>query len=221
MSIELAIGLSIITLLVGGLIGYLIRGRGGATREKVAELEAQLEASQSELSDYREEVVQQFSDTAEKFKTLDESYHALHRQLATSAVALCGDQGTPLLTATSEPLLTESQDGEEIIVGEPDVGEASSETSDTEADIEAKEIPPQVEADEKQAEAQNVSPEDAVTADADEAPEAVAAEETTAANVEVELEPDLEPNLEEVPTLTENAQDAIEPVEEERKKIMP
>ena len=137
MAVELVVVIAVSALVVGGLIGYLIKGRDSASREQIAQLEAELEASQSELQDYRQEVVQQFSDTAEKFKTLDESYHALHRQLATSSVALCGDAGAPLLTAASEPLVAESEvaevqdhdmpEGEEEIV----VSEVSSETEES------------------------------------------------------------------------------------------
>ena len=109
MGVELVIGIAIGMLCIGLAIGYLLGGRGSANQQKIDSLEAELEASQSELSDYREEVLQQFSDTADKFKSLDESYHALHRQLAASAVTLIGDQGTPLLTSASEPLAGEGE----------------------------------------------------------------------------------------------------------------
>ena len=194
MAVELVVVIAVSALVVGGLIGYLIKGRDSSNREQIAKLEAELEASQSELQDYRQEVVQQFSDTAEKFKTLDESYHALHRQLATSSVALCGDAGAPLLTAASEPLIAESEveevqdhampEGEEEIV----VSEVSSET------------------EEMAAVEETVSEETA-------SEDATVAEETIEDSVE-----------EEVPTLTDNAEPSelsedAEPVVEERKIV--
>ena len=69
-----------------------------ARRERIAELETALDAAQSELADYKGEVFGQFAATAEKFRALDKSYNDLHRQLAESSVALCGDSATPLQT---------------------------------------------------------------------------------------------------------------------------
>ena len=137
MAVELVVVIAVSALVVGGLIGYLIKGRDSSSREQIEKLEAELEASQTELQDYRQEVVQQFSDTAEKFKTLDESYHALHRQLATSSVALCGDAGTPLLAAASEPLITEAQVDSTDEVDEIVVSEATLESEEDQ--VEARE----------------------------------------------------------------------------------
>ena len=69
MAVELVVVIAVSALVVGGLIGYLIKGRDSSSREQIEKLEAELEASQTELQDYRQEVVQQFSDTAEKFKS--------------------------------------------------------------------------------------------------------------------------------------------------------
>lgn len=89
----------VVALVVGTWIGHIIaRVRSGAAA-RIAELEAQLGSARDELSDYKGAVHQQFSETARKFKALDESYHDLHRQLAESAGVLCGEAAGPLLAA--------------------------------------------------------------------------------------------------------------------------
>ena len=93
----------VIGLVAGALIVFVSFRTGALQKGKVVELENQLSAAQDELSDYKQQVFSQFADTAEKFRTLDESYHALHRQLAESSVALCGDQATPLLPSATMP----------------------------------------------------------------------------------------------------------------------
>ena len=85
---------SIFLLVFGGLLavagGFFIARVTGSGR-KVKDLQAQLEAKQAELNDYRREVFEQFGETARKFKTLNDSYVDLHQQLAKSASLLCGD----------------------------------------------------------------------------------------------------------------------------------
>ncbi len=97
MTMEWVIGIAGICALVGIGLGLLLPYGRGTQKARVAELESALDASQAELADYRSEVYGQFAQTADKFKKLDESYQDLHRQLAASAVALCGDEATPLL----------------------------------------------------------------------------------------------------------------------------
>ena len=137
---EIGLGILIVggllVLAVGIAIGiYLPVGKAAHSKE----LAAQLEASQEELADYRREVYDQFASTAEKFKRLDESYHDLHKQLATSAVSLIGDRGVPLLgvddVAPSPPI------DEEIVVGEATVDQGEA-TVDQEATVSDVQEPP-------------------------------------------------------------------------------
>ncbi len=85
---------SIFLLVFGGLLavagGFFIARVTGSGR-KLKDLQAQFEAKQAELDDYRREVFEQFGETARKFKTLNDSYVDLHQQLAKSASLLCGD----------------------------------------------------------------------------------------------------------------------------------
>lgn len=151
MTIEWVVLISLTSLLVGGALGYLLRGRDKVAQTRVAELEVALEAKQAELGEYREQVYGQFATTAERFKALDQSYHALHRQLAESAVALCGDEATPLLTqangeapAAPEASPLDPVDGE-IVVSE-------------QADVDIPVITERAEPTELEAEAQSASP---------------------------------------------------------------
>ena len=111
LSMEWVIAVAVIAALIGAGISYLLTG-GVRGRARVAQLEQQLEqskgaqeSSQSELADYKREVFDQFAETAQKFRALDQSYHDLHRQLAQSSVALCGDAATPLLEAATAPAI--------------------------------------------------------------------------------------------------------------------
>ncbi len=109
MDVETVMGIALLTLLAGAGVGYFL-GKGRGTSTRVKELEAALATSQTELADYRREVYGQFAQTAEKFRALDDSYNDLHRQLAASSVALCGDDATPLLAGPGQSLLADTQE---------------------------------------------------------------------------------------------------------------
>ncbi len=97
---EWLIGLGVLGLAIGLGCGYLLAARHGSAG-RARQLEAQLTAARQELDDYRNEVVAQFSETARKFQTLNDSYTDLHEQLAKSSSVLCGDLTGPLLEAPS------------------------------------------------------------------------------------------------------------------------
>ena len=131
MAIELVVGIAVVSLLLGLGIGYFLPP-GNAEKARVAELEAALDTSQQELSDYKSEVFGQFSDTAQKFRALDKSYNDLHRQLAQSSVALCGDAATPLLASE----VSEVHESDNPSVTTPDSVLDSSSDDDTQlADV--------------------------------------------------------------------------------------
>ena len=106
MVIEWVVGIAVVSMLVGLALGYFLP-LGNARKARVGELENALETAQQELADYKAEVFSQFATTAEKFRDLDQSYQALHQQLARSSVDLCGDAASPLLTAAVAPALEE------------------------------------------------------------------------------------------------------------------
>lgn len=115
LALEWVIGVGVACLLLGFGIAWLVFGGKKSSRTRVKDLETQLEQSKDELTQYRSEVYGQFSETAEKFRALDKSYHDLHRQLAASSVALIGDQAAPLLL---EGQAGEVDQPQEVVVDE-------------------------------------------------------------------------------------------------------
>ncbi|MEM7080166.1 MAG: DUF1043 family protein [Pseudomonadota bacterium] len=91
----IAIGLGGAVLGFG--VGWATFGGGKGARAKAGELQSALDSAQEEMAEYKQEVYNQFSDTADKFRALDKSYRDLHQQLASSSVALVGDVGGQLL----------------------------------------------------------------------------------------------------------------------------
>lgn len=144
MAVELVVGIALASLLAGLGVGYFLTGTGSAKRARVTELEGALEAAQTELADYKRDVFGQFSETAEKFRALDKSYNDLHRQLAESSVALCGDAATPLLEGPLAPALEVVE--EEIVVAEAEPSITTEDEEDvtvpTLTEIDADELNP-------------------------------------------------------------------------------
>ena len=147
MVIEWVVGIAVVSMLVGLALGYFLP-LGNARKARVGELENALETAQQELADYKAEVFSQFATTAEKFRDLDQSYQALHQQLARSSVDLCGDAASPLLTAAVAPALEEelseavAQDSrfseEDLDAQTPDISDmdaSEKETSEIEEEI--------------------------------------------------------------------------------------
>jgi len=127
-------GLLALGLALGLGIGLFISRKTG----KVRDLQEQLQGAQSELKEYREQVVTQFSETARKFKTLNDAYSDLHQQLAESASALCGNSAGPLLEAPAG--------AEKLLIPAEATGETSTESS-TKTSAESEETAQVSEAD--------------------------------------------------------------------------
>ena len=200
MGIEWVIAIGAGCLLIGGVAGYFLRGRDKAAIAKAAQLEAELDNAQQELSEYRGQVYNQFAETAERFKQLDESYHALHRQLATSAVALCGDEATPLLTAASTPATGVATDSTESV--EPEVvteGVVDEPAADSVTEVSA-----------------SGTDEIVVPVDAD-AAEVIVTQNPAQSTSDVTLDPAQQPELDaeeqEIPVLSEVTNDDLPPRE--------
>jgi uncharacterized membrane-anchored protein YhcB (DUF1043 family) len=127
------VALGLIGVVIGLTGGWFLAGRSGRYSLRVEALEAELAAARRELGDYRQQVVEEFSETARKFQTLNDAYTDLHRQLAQSSSVLCGDVGAPLLKAPDghQDLLDTEQD-------EPSA--TDEESADAEAESEAEEL---------------------------------------------------------------------------------
>ena len=128
-------GLLALGLAIGLGIGLFISRKTG----KVRDLQNQLDSTQSELDEYREQVVTQFSETAHKFKTLNDAYVDLHQQLANSASALCGNAAGPLLEAPGsvEKLIPAEAADEASTEASPEPSTEASPEASTEASPEA------------------------------------------------------------------------------------
>ena len=99
-------------LLIAGLAGGYLIGRFTGTGGRALELESELETSQNDLDQYKEQVYQEFGETAKKFEKLQETYTELHTQLAQSAENLCGSQLVgPMLAA---PAVVADGDAEQL-----------------------------------------------------------------------------------------------------------
>lgn len=125
--VEWLVVTALLALAAGWGLSRLGATRPGTRQARILELENQLEAARQELEDYREEVIAQFSETARRFKTLDDSYGALHRQLAESSSLLCGAAPGPLLEAPAprtEPELAAADGTPDRQTAQPDSGAA-------------------------------------------------------------------------------------------------
>ena len=96
-SLEWLIGAIVFTGIVGFLIGYWST-RSSGSKGEIERLESQLVETHAAFETYKKEVVEEFGETAVKFRALNEMYVDLHKQLAKSASALCGETAAgPLL----------------------------------------------------------------------------------------------------------------------------
>ncbi len=142
LSNEWLIAIGVGLLLLGVIIGYVALRFGFGVSRKEAELAEALRESEQALADYKEEVLERFGDTADKFRRLNEAYVDLHQQLAESAVALCGDDvTTPLLEARDSAVPKEdvdvvaekAPDSPEVPADEAELTEAKIDESEAEA----------------------------------------------------------------------------------------
>ena len=141
-AIEMVFVIGLACLLAGILITFLMMRNGLFAGGKVGQLQQELDQAKEEMSDYKAQVFEQFSDTADKFKNLDDSYQALHKQLAASSLALCGDQATRLLPAAAPEGVLEAADAQPPSAegegsGETDADQAATVESTAEVVTEA------------------------------------------------------------------------------------
>ena len=130
---------------VGCGVGYLIRqfAFGGSAKE--ADLARELEQAQEALSTYKQDVRDQYEETADRFRNLNRSYAELHEHLAKSAVSLLGENAQPLLAAPEERQERAVDDVFVKEVGEvEEVEEAADPAAGDGADGEAKNQPLEV-----------------------------------------------------------------------------
>ncbi|OMH30349.1 YhcB family protein [Motiliproteus sp. MSK22-1] len=112
------------TLLLGLVIGLII-GRSGSDRQQCESLKSQLDSTSSELAEYKRNVSEHFTRTADLVNTLTESYQQVHHHLAQSANQLCDEE---LLTHRLQSPLAEQALPEQADELEPPPKSAGKDT---------------------------------------------------------------------------------------------
>lgn len=97
--VGLVIAAAVPALAGGFLLGYLVRARLRRDTPREAALAAERDAALAEYAAYRRQVHGEFEATAGKFRTLNEAYQDLHRQLATSAASLLSAEQPVMIVA--------------------------------------------------------------------------------------------------------------------------
>ena len=90
--------LVVVSLLLGGGIGFALAARRLPAVRRSQELQTELDKMKAEMTAYRGQVNQHFSQTSELFQSLTERYRAVYQHLATGAHGLCtnGQEALPL-----------------------------------------------------------------------------------------------------------------------------
>ncbi|MGB0662907.1 MAG: YhcB family protein [Pontibacterium sp.] len=92
--------IAVVAMLGGALMGYLI-GRSGSGSQKQMELVDQLEETKREFAAYKQQVSDNFEETAHLVGNLTESYRNVHQHLAKSSAALCENERVTDILATA------------------------------------------------------------------------------------------------------------------------
>lgn len=107
----MAIILLVVGLLVGGIIGYLMRSGDGKLQQKNDELKKELEEAGQNLTTYKQEVASHFLKTADLVNNMTDSYRTVHEHLAQGASTLCSEQlGVEQLDIRQTHLLDKAED---------------------------------------------------------------------------------------------------------------
>ncbi len=86
-------------LIIGGGIGFLIGSRSGKEKERIEELEEQLETAMKDMEVYRVQVNAHFKKTSELFHNMTDSYKAVYMHLADGSQSLCSAESAMLRPA--------------------------------------------------------------------------------------------------------------------------
>ncbi len=105
------------TLAVGIVIGVVIASRMNTSPSRVQELENQIRALKENHTEYRDNVSDHFSMTAELVHHMTESYREVYQHLATGAQDLCPTDVAAKMLPTDSDAVFDSSDQEEKTSG--------------------------------------------------------------------------------------------------------
>lgn len=108
--------------IVAGGIGILIAGLGlgfWAAQLRAGKQAAKAEDVQNELDDYRQNVTEHFSRTAEHFQAIGQQYRELYEHMAGGAEALCDRQAMDEKLSFTPAALIEPADEEQASTADP------------------------------------------------------------------------------------------------------
>lgn len=96
--------------LVCGMAGLYLAS-GNKQRQRVRQLETELEGVQKEFNGYREQVGQHFQKTSDLVQKMTASYRDVYEHLASGSQALCHDPvATPQLDIPHQPMLDKAEE---------------------------------------------------------------------------------------------------------------
>lgn len=95
-----------IILVVGLVSGFIIGHNTNSGNRKSRKLDEELQKTRQEMADYRTEVQQHFTKSAELVNELTASYCAVYEHLANGAQMLVGSKALPVGVASPAEMLT-------------------------------------------------------------------------------------------------------------------
>ena len=99
---------ALISLIIGGLLGYLILDKLSPQSNANRALEARLQATEQQLTSYQSQVVKHFEKTSELVNNLTNSYKDVHEHLATGAASLANPEvSQQFIAETNKPWIAQ------------------------------------------------------------------------------------------------------------------
>ena len=95
-SLEWLVVSSLVTAIIAGLVCYWAT-HNSRSHKRTQQLEVEIANTKAAFDSYKNQVVEEFTETAEKFRNLNKSYVDLHHHLAKSADTLCGKSAAGIL----------------------------------------------------------------------------------------------------------------------------